>query len=51
MGTGSGDRLARGQHRASWGPLEVSQEKWNEAMGIAPAKPAKKKKRKPKGKK
>jgi hypothetical protein len=28
MSTGSGDRLARGAVKASWGPIEVSKEKW-----------------------
>ena len=37
MGVGSGDRLARGNAKASWGPLDVSDEKW--AAAFAPAEP------------
>ena len=34
MGVGSGDRLARGTAgaKASWGPLDVSEEKWEQAV-------------------
>ena len=35
--TGAGDRLARGNVRASWGPLDVTQERWDAAF--APAEP------------
>ena len=37
MGVGSGDRLARGAVRASFGPLDVTKEKWEAAF--APADP------------
>ena len=37
MGVGSGDRLARGANKASWGPLNVSKEQWDAAF--APADP------------
>jgi len=37
MGVGSGDRLARGAVRASFGPLDVTKEQWDAAF--APAEP------------
>lgn len=44
MGAGDGDRLARGNASASWGPLDVSQDKWEGIFGDEPEK--KKKSRK-----
>ena len=33
MGTGAGDKLASGRSvKASWGPLEVTQDKWDAAF-------------------
>lgn len=32
-GVGSGDKLARGGHSATWGPLNVSKEKWEAVFG------------------
>ena len=31
MTTGGGDRLAKGARKASWGPLEVSEQQWKQA--------------------
>jgi hypothetical protein len=46
MGTkGSGDRLARGNTSATWGPLNVSQDKWDMALGAPEPKKPKRKKR------
>ncbi len=44
MGVGSGDRLARGGSKASWGPLDVSAKKWADIFG-EPEKPKKKKRK------
>lgn len=33
MGTGNGDKLARGAHSATWGPMNVSQQKWDAVFG------------------
>ena len=32
-GVGSGDKLARGGHSATWGPIDVSAEKWEAIFG------------------
>ena len=45
-GTGSGDRLASGRNAsASWGPLEVSQDKWDAAFGAPESKSQAKRKK------
>jgi hypothetical protein len=44
MGKGGGDRLAQGAASASWGPLDVSQAKWDSMWEpeILPVKPKRK---------
>lgn len=37
-GVGSGDKLARGGHSATWGPLNVSDKKWEQAFGKTKSK-------------
>lgn len=39
MSTGFGDRLARGANKASWGPLDVSKEKWESIWEPADPEP------------
>ena len=41
-GVGSGDKLARGGHSATWGALNVSQAKWDKAFGKSKSKREKK---------
>lgn len=41
-GVGSGDKLARGGHSATWGPLNVSDKKWEQAFGKTKSKKEKK---------
>ena len=43
-GVGSGDKLARGGHSATWGPLNVSDKKWEQAFGKTEKKKNAKKK-------
>jgi hypothetical protein len=49
MAVGDGDRLASGRNSsASWGPLNVSQDKWDAAVGKPKAKRRKRPRKKAK---